>query len=458
MTGEEGSGPGALPGVVETHRLAKIDGLRVDAHTEVERQRRSAGASLRALRGRPGGAAARGGSDPATAATPTARRATRRATSAQDRASRSGRSAGRLPTVMPGGRDGCRTVRRPAYAGSAILLKVMATYRELLAQVKEEIDEVSSVRRARAPRRRRSAAACSTSASRTSGRRAICPARCTSLAATSSRGSRRSSPTARARSSSTAPSAPGRRSPPSRSPSSATRTSSSLVGGFTDWKRNGYAVRDAARRSRPEQRARYSRHILIPEVGEEGQQKLLDARVLLIGAGGLGSPVVALPRRGGRRHARHRRRRRRRRLEPAAPDRALHGHARRAEGAVGQARARGAQPRRQRADLRGAADLRERRADPRRRLGRDRRRRRQLPHALPRQRRLRLARHPGRPRLDLPLRGPGDGLPSPRRPVLPLPLPRPAAAGARSELLPRAACSASCRASSARSRRARRSS
>ena len=41
----------------------------------------------------------------------------------------------------------------------------------------------------------------------------------------------------------------------------------------------------------PEQRARYSRHLLIPEVGEEGQLKLLDSRILLIGAGGLGSPA-----------------------------------------------------------------------------------------------------------------------------------------------------------------------
>src|SRR5918999_4156622 len=63
----------------------------------------------------------------------------------------------------------------------------------------------------------------------------------------------------------------------------------SLAGGFTDWKRNGFpfeqpqTLDDAKRR-------RYSRHILIPEVGEEGQQKLLDSRVLLIGAGGLGSP------------------------------------------------------------------------------------------------------------------------------------------------------------------------
>jgi sulfur-carrier protein adenylyltransferase/sulfurtransferase len=65
----------------------------------------------------------------------------------------------------------------------------------------------------------------------------------------------------------------------------------SLTGGFTDWKRNGFpfelpqTLDDAKRR-------RYSRHILIPEVGEEGQQKMLDSRVLLIGAGGLGSPAA----------------------------------------------------------------------------------------------------------------------------------------------------------------------
>ena len=94
----------------------------------------------------------------------------------------------------------------------------------------------------------------------------------------------------------------------------------SMAGGFADWKRNGYEF-TTPKSLTPEQRARYSRHILIPEVGEAGQQKLLDARVLLIGAGGLGSPVVALPRSGGRGHARHHRCGRRRRLEPAAPDR-----------------------------------------------------------------------------------------------------------------------------------------
>src|SRR5437870_12463386 len=41
-----------------------------------------------------------------------------------------------------------------------------------------------------------------------------------------------------------------------------------------------------------EQRERYSRHLLIPEIGVEGQQKLLDAKVLLLGAGGLGSPTA----------------------------------------------------------------------------------------------------------------------------------------------------------------------
>ena len=63
-----------------------------------------------------------------------------------------------------------------------------------------------------------------------------------------------------------------------------------LAGGFSDWKRNGFDV-TIPRVLSPEQRARYSRHLLIPEVGEEGQQRLLDARVLLVGAGGLGSPA-----------------------------------------------------------------------------------------------------------------------------------------------------------------------
>ncbi len=64
----------------------------------------------------------------------------------------------------------------------------------------------------------------------------------------------------------------------------------SLAGGFTDWKRNGLPTQLPVGLD-PEQRSRYSRHILIPEVGVEGQLKLLASRVLLIGAGGLGSPA-----------------------------------------------------------------------------------------------------------------------------------------------------------------------
>ena len=64
----------------------------------------------------------------------------------------------------------------------------------------------------------------------------------------------------------------------------------SLEGGFTDWKRNGFEIKLPKTLS-PERRARYSRHLLIPEIGEEGQMNLLDSRVLLIGAGGLGSPA-----------------------------------------------------------------------------------------------------------------------------------------------------------------------
>jgi len=64
----------------------------------------------------------------------------------------------------------------------------------------------------------------------------------------------------------------------------------SLAGGFTDWKRNGFPT-VLPRSLDDERRTRYSRHLLIPEVGEEGQLALLDSRMLLIGAGGLGSPA-----------------------------------------------------------------------------------------------------------------------------------------------------------------------
>ena len=64
----------------------------------------------------------------------------------------------------------------------------------------------------------------------------------------------------------------------------------SMTGGITLWKDRGFEV-DVPRSLTKEQRERYSRHILIPEVGLEGQQKLLDAKVLLLGAGALGSPT-----------------------------------------------------------------------------------------------------------------------------------------------------------------------
>ena len=66
---------------------------------------------------------------------------------------------------------------------------------------------------------------------------------------------------------------------------------SSMIGGFGAWKNAGYKW-TLPRHMTDEQRIRYSRHTLIPEVGEEGQFKLFDAKVLLIGAGGLGSPAA----------------------------------------------------------------------------------------------------------------------------------------------------------------------
>ena len=65
----------------------------------------------------------------------------------------------------------------------------------------------------------------------------------------------------------------------------------SLKGGFGAWKDAGFKF-VVPRDLTPAQQKRYSRHVLIPEVGKEGQLKLLDSKVLIIGAGGLGSPAA----------------------------------------------------------------------------------------------------------------------------------------------------------------------
>jgi sulfur-carrier protein adenylyltransferase/sulfurtransferase len=65
----------------------------------------------------------------------------------------------------------------------------------------------------------------------------------------------------------------------------------SMAGGFAAWKENGHEWK-LPRTLTHDQLERYSRHVLIPEVGEEGQLRLLDSKVLLIGAGGLGSPAA----------------------------------------------------------------------------------------------------------------------------------------------------------------------
>jgi sulfur-carrier protein adenylyltransferase/sulfurtransferase len=64
-----------------------------------------------------------------------------------------------------------------------------------------------------------------------------------------------------------------------------------MTGGFQQWKNEGRPWITPAVLN-PEQRNRYHRHLLLPEVGEGGQQKLLESKVLLLGAGGLGSPAA----------------------------------------------------------------------------------------------------------------------------------------------------------------------
>ncbi|HEY7828872.1 MAG TPA: molybdopterin-synthase adenylyltransferase MoeB, partial [Candidatus Limnocylindrales bacterium] len=65
----------------------------------------------------------------------------------------------------------------------------------------------------------------------------------------------------------------------------------SMTGGFQGWKAQGLPW-EAPTILSPEQKVRYSRHLLIPEIGGDGQARLLDSKVLLVGAGGLGSPAA----------------------------------------------------------------------------------------------------------------------------------------------------------------------
>ena len=229
-----------------------------------------------------------------------------------------------------------------------------------------------------------------------------------------------------------------------------------MTGGITLWKDRGYEV-EVPRALTAEQRERYSRHLLIPEIGIEGQQKLLDAKVLLLGAGGLGSPTALYLAAAGvgtlgivdddvvdlsnlQRQVIH--------------STAAHRHP---EGRLRRGVDPRAQPRRERRQVPDAHRRLEHHGDHRG-LRRDRRRRRQLPHALPAQRRDRAPEDPRRLRLDPRLRRPAVGVQALRGPLLPLPVPRAAAGRAGARRAAPTACSACCPARWACCRRPRSSS
>jgi molybdopterin/thiamine biosynthesis adenylyltransferase/rhodanese-related sulfurtransferase len=69
------------------------------------------------------------------------------------------------------------------------------------------------------------------------------------------------------------------------------RNAHSIKGGFNAWQVLGFEVASDSRLT-PDQLNRYSRNILLEEIGTEGQVKLLNSRVLIVGAGGLGSPAA----------------------------------------------------------------------------------------------------------------------------------------------------------------------
>ena len=203
----------------------------------------------------------------------------------------------------------------------------MSTFKELIRQVKSEIREVSATRRARTA----AGEPCSwTCGRRTSGRRATCPGPCfiprgfLELRIEEKVPDKRSEVVVYC--------AGGTRSALGRAHAAGPRLRHvvSMAGGFGRWKEAGLQRSWCRATLSAEQKERYSRHMKVPEVGEAGQLQLLESKVLLVGAGGLGCPAGALPGGGGGGDDRHRRLRRGGPLEPAAPDPAherLGGHA-----------------------------------------------------------------------------------------------------------------------------------
>ena len=229
-----------------------------------------------------------------------------------------------------------------------------------------------------------------------------------------------------------------------------------MTGGITLWKDRGYEV-EVPKSLTKEQRERYSRHLLVPEIGLEGQTKLLEAKVLLLGAGGLGSPTALYLAAAGvgtlgivdddevdlsnlQRQVIH------------TTDRIGTPKVDSAERAINAIN-----PDVERRQVPDAPRRLQHHGDHPG-LRRDRRRRRQLPDALPAQRRDRAPGHPGRLGLDPRLRRPAVGLQAARRPVLPLPVPGAAAGRAGARPAAPTASSACCRARWACSRRPRSSS
>ncbi len=202
---------------------------------------------------------------------------------------------------------------------------------------------------------------------------------------------------------------------------------------------------------------RYSRHLIIPDVAMAGQKRLKAAKVLCVGAGGLGSPALMYLAAAG--------------VgtlgiidydivdESNLQRQIIHG-----QSDVGRSKAESARDSVREINPLIEVVLHNERLDSSQRDGDlravrpDRGRHRQLRHPLPGQRRLRAAGQAVRVGLDLPLRRAGERVLGRARPLLPLPVPRAAAARDGPVAAPRAACSACCARRSGRSRSPRRSS